>query len=62
MPGICLVILIIIFMQINYRIEYSEEIFDDPSAVALLEVYYLCFSELFSENPMTLLPYHFMHY
>lgn len=35
---ICLAILIVIFMQVNYRIDYSEEIFDDPAAVALLQV------------------------
>lgn len=26
------------YLQVNYRIDYSEEIFDDPSALALLQV------------------------
>jgi len=33
-----LVMLIIVFEQVNYRIDYSEEIFDDPSTNALLQV------------------------
>lgn len=30
--------LIIISKQVNYRIDYSEEIFDDPSTFASLQV------------------------